>query len=233
MFLNGGKHRKCAPCCLENDLLKATDYPFLRRAERNQEVIVMQIKPGSGREGVRLTILLPCLSLTIGAAVWLMVSFRPVSSSPLPAEPVIVERQVAAHPGSVRAVMGNPLVTTPLPGGVGRVSVPVNPAMVTAGANGNRSPRPIIIPELTEKNRIVGPVPWRNGPPVRTPLPGSPTAKASGTPVPNRLAVPNAVNGNGNRRALPFMPPARNNAAPPAPPLPPVNATDGKGSDGN
>ena len=194
----------------------------------------MQTTPGSKRAALRLAILMAGSSLAIGLVVWLMVSFWPRPVASLPAEAAVAVPPAPGTSGPAKAVMGANPMSRAIRVGSGQANGSVNPATGAGGTNGNRTPRPIVIPVLTEKNRIVGPVPWRNGPPVRTPQPGAPAAKPPGTPRPNGPVIPTAVNGSGNRRSLPFMPPARNNALRPAPATPPAQAADGKGAtDGN
>ena len=176
----------------------------------------MQTMRDNKRAGLRLAILAAGSSLVIGSVVWLMISFWPRPNPSLPAEAALAERPVAAASEPVKAAVGTNPGSRVMPGSAGKVNGPVHPTIGTAGANVNRTPRPLVIPKLTETNQIRGPLPWRNGPPVRTPQPGAPAVNASNAPRPNAPVPPGAVSGSANGRALPFMPPARR-APPPTP----------------
>lgn len=177
----------------------------------------MQTMQENKRAGLRLAILGAGSSLVIGSVVWLMISFWPRPTPPLPAEVAIAERPAAAAAAAaaasapVKAVMGTNPVSRATPGIGGKAVVgTMDPAARAPGSNGNRTPRPLIIPTVTEQNRIVGPLPWKNGPPVRTPLPGAPAAKAPQAPKVVVQGFPGGATSNVRGQTLPYLAPARN-----------------------
>jgi hypothetical protein len=181
--------------------------------------------------GLRVTILMACSSLAIGSVVWLMVAFWPSSNTPLPEEVAAVKRPVVAASAPMKAVSGTNLASGATRGGAGQGNrVPI-PALRTGVVNAKRTPQPVVIPVLTETNRIRSPLPWRNGPPERTPQPGAPALKAGGTPQPNGPVMPNAMNGTGTSRRPPYMPPPRGVHHPPTATRPPAATSPSPATD--
>lgn len=102
---------------------------------------------------------------------------------------------------------------------------PVSPAIGTAVGQQPPQHKPLVVPPHTEANIIKAPLPWmRNGPPVRTPMPGatsSPQSPRTGSAAPPIL--PNGMTRNARGQTLPYLPPAHKmpdplpkNDAPPA-----------------
>ena len=99
---------------------------------------------------------------------------------------------------------------------------PVASGRPAMGTTASRPPKmdPLVVPPHPPESMIHGPLPWRNGPPVRTPQPGEPAVKPPNAAGSNTPMPPGGVNGPGATRELPLLPPARSVPRPAPDPRP-------------